>query len=1128
MFCSRIVGALCGNYSGYYLRQISAQYKAALSAALHAKTLRLGDFKVSNQGADLATLGEVDTQILYRAVLQFSDVWALPLQTVLCLAGLAYLLPWQALVAVIAVTAIVVPLTATFVKSIAYWVACNMSAKDHRTKLIIEALGVMQSIKMHAWESTFVDLIAERRSSELKTVQSTAISTSGLVCCMQGLPSLLVLASFGVIVFLNKELTSELVFASLLLFTMLNNSLIQISGLASIMQAIRTSSKRIEMHLNLSEAKLSAFSVHQIELGLPMHLECKELGWPGCPPLVTSGSLQINPGALTVITGGMGCGKSTLLLAILRHLEQRFSSLNHFEIGHVPQKPLLFGGSIRDNILFGKPYDEQWYTQVIHACCLDADFERLQNGDKTIIIGSSTLSGGQSARVSLARAAYRRAAIYLLDDPIAAIDVKVSSEIMRRLLGSSGLLAQSTRVVCTADTAILQHADAIHDLTDGAVNFRLGQAQILNTIVAMESTVRPEDLLSMDPTTSKDSCLRTSASYAIEAESPGAPLSNALGHDRIAHAPPNSKSPILAYLLSAKRSSWLKATSLLLLARASSVMGTYVLKMMANDTSGSILTRHLAIFGLLSLSQITLFFCFVLALYKLCIVPAASKLHRDLTVAILSQSMSFFQTTQVGDILNLFTNDISRIDGSLNSSIASLMGQYTNLAFSCGVLVVSSPLSLGFTIPLLAATYQLQLVYLSKLRELRRLDASSRTPLLEYLQEAEKGRVAFATYKVADSRLAQFNHYLENNLRALFPLSCLDLWLGVRLEVASVILQIVALGFLLARGVDSGTLGFVMTYLFQVTTTLSYIAKISAQCEADAVSVARIDEYSRMSEKGEICLDNHNTVVPYSDAGPDAAWPQSGKVEFQSISARYRPGLPNSLDSVTLAIEPGEKVAVVGRTGAGKSSLALSMLRMMDRTGGQILIDNVDVASVSPVHLRRSLAVMPQAQVVLASSVRKNLDPLGRHSDEEIVQCLETCGLLNTISKLFGAEKTGFASRRSLFSKGENQIISLARAMLQKSKILVLDEATSGMDDSTEAFVHDLIFDKLRDTTVLAIMHRLNLTIHYDKVLIMDQGRVVSFGSPAALLADVEGPYFSMIQEDKELLSQARKYLGRA
>ncbi|KAH7144239.1 P-loop containing nucleoside triphosphate hydrolase protein, partial [Dactylonectria estremocensis] len=1076
MFCFRIVGAFCGNYSGHYLRRISAQYKAALSAALHAKTLQLGDFKAPKQGADLATLGEVDTQILYRAVLQVSDIWALPLQVVFCLGGLAYLLPWQALVVVVIVIIIVIPLTVTFVKSIAYWVARNMSAKDYRTKLIIEALTVMQSIKMHAWESTFVELVAERRASELKTVQNTAISTSGLVCCMQCLPSLLVLASFGVIVFLNQELTSDFVFASLLLFTMLNNSLIQISGLASMMQAIATSLKRIEMHLNLPEAKLSVFGGHPIQPHLPMRLECKELGWPGCSPLVTSGLLQINPGALTAITGGMGSGKSTVLLAILRHLEQRFSGLDDFKIGHVPQKPHLLIGSIRNNILFGKPYDAEWYAKVIHACCLEADFERLQNGDQTVVIGSSTLSGGQSARISLARAAYRRATIYLLDDPIAAIDVKVSSEIMRRLLGSNGLLARSTRIVCTTDTAVLQHADAIHELRASAINFRMGQTQVLEANIGMESPSKQEELQEVTENTRSDSCSRTLACYAIEAESFDAPLSSsAFSHDSITSTPPHAQNPILAYLLSARRSSWLKATSLLLLARGSSVMGTYVLKMMANDTSGVLLTRHLALFGLSTVTQIALFFCFVLALYKLCIVPAASKLHRDLTLAILSQGMSFFQTTQVGDILNLFTNDISRIDGSLNSSIASLMGQYTNLAFSCGVLVVSSPLSLGFTIPLLAATYRLQLVYLNKLRELRRLDASSRTPLLEYLQEAEKGRVAFATYKIAGSRLAQFNHYLEKNLCALFPLSCLDLWLGLRLEIASVILQIVALGFLLASGADSGTLGFVMTYLFQITTTLSYIAKIGAQCEVDAVSVARIDEYSRMSKKGEICLD-HNTLVPYSDAGPDAAWPRSGKIEFISVSTRYRSDLPNCLDSVTLTIESGEKVAVIGRTGAGKSSLALSMLRMMDQTAGQILIDDVDVASTSLLRLRRSLAVMPQAQIVLASSVRKNLDPLGSHSDEYILQCLENFRLLNTISKLVGVETTTGDAFDSLLD-GENQIISLARAMIQNSKILVLDEATSGMDDSTETFVHDLIFDKLRDTSVLAIVHRLNMTV---------------------------------------------------
>lgn len=474
------------------------------------------------------------------------------------------------------------------------------------------------------------------------------------------------------------------------------------------------------------------------------------------------------------------------------------------------------------------------------------------------------------------------------------------------------------------------------------------------------------------------------------------------------------RSPILTYLLAAKHSSWLQAVSVLFLARSSSVIGTYVLKVMATESNRNLLVWDLGLYGLSAVSQISLFFLFVYLLYKLCIVPASSKLHKALAAAIFSQGMAFFQTTQTAEIINLFTNDMSRIDGTLNVSIASLMGQYTNLVLACGVLVVSSPLSIIFVIPVMAAGYKLQLIYLDKLRDLRRLDVSSRAPLLEYLQEAEKGRIIFSTYRTTSSRLMQFNESLARNLQAMFPLSCLDLWLGVRLEVISVILQVVAVGFLLSSSADPGTLGFVMSYLFTVTATLSNIAKISAQCEADAVSVARVDEYSKLAEKGEIQLDGDTGLIPYTDADPDNAWPQSGRVEFKSVSARHRPGLPVCLNSVSLDIQPGEKIAVVGRTGAGKSSMVLSLLRMMDMTSGEIHIDGVNIANVSPVRLRRSIALMPQGQVVLSSSVRRNLDPLGRHADEEIMECLETCGLLGIIGRLVGSEKSGDRDTGSL------------------------------------------------------------------------------------------------------------------
>lgn len=1092
LFFSRVIGALCGNYSGYCLRVVSAHYKAALSSALHLKALRLGDLDTSSsQGPDISTLCEVDSQILYRSSQQILDVWSFPLQILLCLGGVAVLLPWPALIAVILIILVVFPMTSFFLKLMGRWVVRNMSAKDRRTKLIVEALEVIQSIKMQGWESIFVQSIAEQRRAELTTVEGMAISQAGLVCVMQGLPSLLTLASLGTMFFLGSSMTIELVFALLMLFTLLNTSLMQISGLASTLQSIVASSTRIQSYLRLPETKLDglrAVEPHLWGRQLPMRFKCERSGWPGSEPLFSSGELNIAPGSLSVLTGEMGSGKSTLLFSILRCVEKyKLSDSNTIQLAYIPQKPVLIGGTLRENILLGKPFNPEWYSKVINACCLDFDFARLKDGDNTSVVGGSTLSGGQIARVILARAAYARADMYLLDDPLAALDASVSSRIIERLLGPQGLLAGSIRIICTANKSLHSRANQLLCLVGGELQTQAGQEHSSEDLLDLNSSATQEDSAIIQQSTQDRVLDVVEPGQATNTNNPSSLSLDVLQKDS------SQKSPILTYILSAKRSSWVTTIFILLMARVCSTLSTYVLKILATEQDRYWLLWDLGAYALFSVLQIAFFFLFIMLLYKLCIVPASARLHQNLTESILSQSMAFFQTTPIGELLNLFTNDIARIDGSLNTGIATLMGQYTNLLLACALMVISMPASIVLVILLLVISYRLQLVYLDTLRHLRRLDVSSRAPLLEYLQEADKSRVSFSVYNFTQARLTQFHDQLEVNLRALFPLSCLELWLGIRLEVMTVLLQVAALGFMLQSGLDSGTVGFVMTYVFQTVTTFSIITKVSAQCETDAVSVSRIEQYATMTDTKEIwTLDMPSQG--YRDDDPVASWPQAGKIEFKSASLRHRPGLPICLDSLSLTIQPGEKVAVVGRTGAGKSSLALSLLRMMDLTSGEILIDSTNIATVSLECLRSSVAVMPQAQTVLSGTVRKNLDPLGVHEDERILRCLEICGATDIINKLITSEKNSPAAAEnsensvssildviiqgsSSLSKGEMQLLSLARAMLRDSKVLVLDEATSGMDLSTETGVHETMFSKMVDTTILAVMHRLDLTV---------------------------------------------------
>lgn len=883
-----------------------------------------------------------------------------------------------------------------------FWIVRNLSDKDRRAHLVGEVVEHIQSVKMHGWETAFVASIGNLRKIELKSLQSSAVASSGLVSFMQTMPSMLTVASFGMIIFQDQTLTNELVFTAIMLFTMLNASLMQISGLMTIVQAIAASSGRIHHYATSPETKLDflgGFNAEAFERGPSWNLQMAGLSWPGDEPLIkTAVPLSLGRQQLMLVTGNMGSGKSTLLLSLARHLQQQHRNQPALRVAYVSQSPVLLDASIRNNILLGKPYDQQLYKRVVEACALDVDFLRLPSGDRTLVAGSAALSGGQCARICLARAAYYEADVYLLDDPLAALDIKVANHIINRLLGPRGLLNKSRRLLSVTDISnqsLVAHAQFIYRIDNQALeascHVQTSAPAALEDQFSEAVALSIENnhvSLSTDPPKMLDS--HTVTVEPIDdmdiADKPSLPIPS---------APQN---PILDYIRSAGRIGWPTTIALLLLARLSSTLGTYVLKTMVLQTSPATLSKSLGLYSLLSFSQALLFFFFVYALYRLCIVPAAGKLHQSLVCGVLALDLSYFQTHSAGETLNLFTSDISRIDGPLNASIAGLLAQYVNLAISCGVLIVASPASLVFVLPLLVACHRLQQTYLSKLRELRHMDAESRAPLLSYLQGAEKGHLTFSIYDIALLRKVEFADLIAYNLRAAFPLSCLDIWLGVRLEVLSVVLQTLAISMLLFRSSEPGTLGFVMTYVFQVTGTLSLIAKMSAQFEADSVSVARVAKFSDPDRtKSSVTLEAPSLLYQ-DELAPN--WPEHGRVQFDQLSARHRPGLPITLDAVSFCIAPGEKVAVVGRTGAGKSSLVMSLLRLMDLVSGQIYVDQVDISKVDPALLRQRLALMPQAQSIFSGTIRSNLDPLGRSSDDEIYQVLKGSGALAVTQRL--------------------------------------------------------------------------------------------------------------------------------
>ncbi|KAL1903423.1 hypothetical protein Sste5346_000049 [Sporothrix stenoceras] len=1206
LFCVRSVGAVCSCLSDFYTRVLSVQYRAAVTAAVHHKTMRLlggseCKSKTESEGegqgggektADVSTLSEVDGLRLLQFVQSMHDFWSFPLQVVLCLAGLVYILPWEASVAVVLLMLITMYVL-TSVSSIARSrVGRNLAAKDQRTQLTAELFHCIKAVKMYTWEHAFGAKLHAYRRDELDATRSMAVVDAVLVSMAQAVPALMTIAAFGAMVWKGSSLLdNELVFPAIMLFTMLNGALTQLASLVMRGEAMKSAVRRIRAYLLLPESdsvlhvpyrdddadadddddaggdenNISTLGSGTSSTPGLVQVRDLSLSWPSSstPTCFISGAnLVVTPGTLCAIIGATGSGKTSLLKALSGYMMPTAGSVSiHGVVAYVPCRPFLTGGTIRDNILFGRDYDANLYSRVVHACALDTDLVQLPQGDGTLLTasGSVTLSGGQKTRIGLARAAYAQADVYLLDESLANLDVVVQNLVLARLLGPQGLLRSATRVVVSNVPLLLDHADAVYVLEFGILMPTLMQTSGSG---ASSSSNTPTHLPDAAPSTVLLP-IPAPATAELGEEENSAPLLPSGPSPSPAQPPPSPQHyDLRKYLAYATPWGWQMSLLILLAGRLASLASTYVLKWMPFETENRGLVHDLALFAGLTGAQTLLFFVFICCVYYLCFLPTAQRLHDRLLAAMLARSMAFFERTPAGELLNYFSNDLARLDLSLPGSLLTLLAQALNFALACSVLAASSPASLVFVGPLVLLYLSMQRQYLARLRDLRGRESQARAPLVTYLQEAQHGHMLFALHGCIDARVRVFGQALDDHLQALLPLSCIDVWLAYRLELLALALQVLALDVLLANKVEASTVGFVMTYVFQITTILRVIARASAMFASDYVSFSRVQQEIDASDVDD-AVPASSSVTLQPTAVPAVLpprWPSAGHIAFRGYSAAYRSGTPPVLHAVSADILPGEHIAIVGRTGAGKSSLVLALLGMMHGVAGTVVVDGIDVASIDPGQLRRRIALIPQDPLLFSLTVRENLDPLGAYTDADLVRVLRASGaataiasavqrqqrqqrqtpdqesvdshLLSSEYSLLDMQLQGGSGGSSGFSAGEIQLVAVARAMLVQSSVLLLDEATSSVDSATAASIERCLLSQnanaSRPMTILSVMHRLESTITtYDKVMVLDKGHLVAYGTPSALLVDEKGPYESMLAE-AGLLDYAKSVLGHA
>ncbi|CAN6675143.1 metal resistance protein Ycf1p [Trichomonascus vanleenenianus] len=1147
--------------------------KAALVAAVFRKSLSLSnEERAGKSTGDIVNLMSVDTQRLQDLTQYGQILWSGPFQIILCLASL-YNLLGHSMWAGVAVMIIMIPINTFLAKIQKRLQKRQMENKDKRTRMTSEILTNVKSLKLYGWEIPFMERLNEVRNNlELETLKEIGLNSAITTFLWSCAPFLVSCSTFAVFVYTqDRPLTTDIVFPALTLFNLLSFPLAVVPMVVSALIEAGVAVTRLRNFL-LSE-ELQPDAVERLPRATRLGEESVTVTngtfvWERKPEYkvaLSNINFTAKKGQLSCIVGRVGSGKSSMLQCILGDLYKADGNVSvKGKVAYSSQVAWIMNASVKDNILFGCKYDPEFYQKTIRACALEDDLSILPDGDQTMVGEKGiSLSGGQKARLSLARAVYARADVYLLDDPLSAVDEHVGRHIIDNVLCGQGLLGTKTIILATNSITVLSSADTITMLSAGKIvetgtynEVMESQGQIYsllkefgkktratesdtssataldNASSADEETKEEESAVSDTETEAieayvdEDGCgkrvsRRSSTNTLRRASTASYGAVNFLDEeaqtkaDKLKERSEQGKVKWDVYKAYAKACN-LKGVAvylcMMIVAMALSVGGSVWLKHWSevntklgyNPSVGKYLGIYAA-FGVVA-SALSAVQAIILMIY--CSIQAARLLHNRMLVSVMRAPMSFFETTPVGRVINRFSNDMYRVDQILARTFSQFFQNTVKVSFTMIVICFSTPVFLLFILPLTFLYLYYQKYYLRTSRELKRLDSVTRSPIYAHFQETLGGLSTVRAFN-HEKRFVFINESrVDLNLKAYFPTVSANRWLAVRLEFIGSVIILCAAGLAIltlpSGKLTAGVAGLALSYALQITQSLNWIVRMTVEVENNIVSVERILEYSQLPSEAPEIIENSR---------PPAAWPTAGAIEFKDYSTRYRPELDLVLKGINLKIEPGEKIGIVGRTGAGKSSLTLALFRIIEAAGGSIIIDGVDVSTIGLHDLRQRLSIIPQDSQAFEGTIRENLDPENVHDDTELWRALELSHLKDHVATMDKGLDGRVSEGGANLSVGQRQLMSLARALLTPSKILVLDEATAAVDVETDHIIQQTIRTEFAERTLVTIAHRINTILDSDRVCVLSQGKVSEFASPQELLKDKNSLFYALAKQ---------------
>uniref|UniRef100_A0A8C6PXB0 ABC-type glutathione-S-conjugate transporter n=1 Tax=Nothobranchius furzeri TaxID=105023 RepID=A0A8C6PXB0_NOTFU len=986
MFLTALLQTLILHRHFQYCFITGMNVRTALIGAIYRKALVITNAaKRSSTVGEIVNLMSVDAQRFMDLTTFLNMLWSAPLQIMLAL----YFL-WQNLgpsvLAGVAVMVMLIPLNAFIaMKTRAYQVE-QMQYKDERIKLMNEILNGIKVLKLYAWENSFKDRVLAIRQKELNVLRKTAYLGALSTMAWTSAPFLVALTSFAVFVTVDEKniLDAEKAFVSLSLFNILRFPLNMLPQVISGLVQASVSLKRIQSFLSHDE-----LDPNSVDRKNSISVVNGKFTWgKEDPPVLHNMNVMVPQGSLLAVVGHVGCGKSSLISALLGDMEKLEGEVSvRGSVAYVPQQAWIQNATLRNNILFGKSYDERKYHRVLDACALTPDLEVLPGGDMTEIGEKGiNLSGGQRQRVSLARALYSDADVYLLDDPLSAVDAHVAKHIFDNLIGPEGALKGKTRILVTHGISFLPQVDNIVVMVEGGVSEMGSYQELLKQNGAFAEFLRN---YALDDTVEEDEAIgetalllpcvlsflrgrlasfcfsywlhrgfvrRRGRKHSVSQEKMKPPEVQKLIQAETAETG-RVKSKV--YLEYAKAVGPLLSVIIILLygcQSAASIGANIWLSQWTNDASGNgtqvDVPMRVGVYAALGITQgvLVMISSFTLAIGN---IGAAKKLHFNLLANKLHTPQSFFDTTPIGRIINRFSKDIYVIDEALPSTVLMFLGTFFVSLSTLIVIISSTPIFAVAIVPLAIIYVFVQRFYVATSRQLKRLESVSRSPIYSHFSETITGSSVIRAYSRDTAFVLMSDVKVDENQKSYYPGIVSNRWLGVRIEfIGNCIVLFAALFAVTGKeSLNPGLVGLSVSYALQVTMSLNWMVRMTSDLENNIVAVERVKEYSETK-----------TEAPWEveDKKPPPEWPMTGNVQFQNYSVRYREGLDLVLRNITLNVKGGEKIGIVGRTGAGKSSMTLCLFRLLEAAAGEITIDDVKIAEIGLHDLRSKLTIIPQ------------------------------------------------------------------------------------------------------------------------------------------------------------------------